>query len=179
MDVTLVTSNAELDDLTDADYREIFEELRQGAGLRAFVDKIESAYSHATWGKYERRDLKLNRDMQNELRQAIGKQRRALTVIEAMHNVDGNAEVFQVGDDPTVHRVVKLATRLAVDISSNGTVSVRDHVETHVTTVTRSHRAKRDRRHRLTVSVDNYTWLQSHGITADEAIRRLRGGDHE
>lgn len=176
MDVTLVTANAEVDDLTDADYREIFEELRQGAGLRAFVDKIESAYSHATWGKWERGDLRINREMQNELRQAIGKQRRSLTVLESMHNVDPNAQVWQVGDDPTVHRVIKLATALPVDISSNGTVSVRDHVETHVTTVTRRHRGNEKPRHRLTVSVENYAWLQQHGMTADEAIAKLRGG---
>lgn len=176
MDVTLVTANAEVDDLSDSDYREIFEELRQGAGLRVFVDKIESAYSHATWGKWEKGDLRLNREMQNELRQAIGKQRRALTVLESMHNVDGNAEVWQVGSDATVHRVVKLATVRPVNISSNGTVSVRDHVETHVTTVTRRYRGNEKRRHRLTVSPANFAWLQDQGITADEAIAKLRGG---
>ena len=176
MDVTLVTANAEVDDLGESDYREIFEELRQGKGLRTFVDEIGSAYSHATWGKYERGDLRLNRDMQNELRQAIGKHRRALTIIEAMQDVDPNAEVWQVGDDPAVHRVVKLATRRPVDISSNGTVSVRDHQETHVTTVTRSHRANRDRRHRLTVTVENFEWLQAQGLTVNDAIAKLRGG---
>lgn len=176
MDVTLVTSNAELDDLTDDDYREIYEELSQGISLRAFVDKIGSDYSHTRWGKWKNRELGISREMQNELRVALGKLRRPITVIESMANVDPNAEVWQVGDDPAVHRVVKLATRLPVDISSNGTVSVRDHQETHVTTVTRRYRGNERRRHRLTVSPTNFAWLQDQGITADQAIQKLRGG---
>lgn len=58
--VTLVTRAARAaDELSDADYRDIYDELRQQHSLRQFVEIIHTQYSIAWWSKYERNDAAL------------------------------------------------------------------------------------------------------------------------
>lgn len=88
------TANAmKPDDLSDEDYRTIFEELRQGFSLRGFVKRIESSLSHAQWDKYEKGEALLSRTMKSELRRAVKLPPLPLTVLEAVADVDPDATV--------------------------------------------------------------------------------------
>ena len=79
--VTLVTHTARAaDNLTDAEYRDIYDELRQQHSLRQFVQITHTAYSIAWWSKYEHDSIALTRQARNELRAAVGLQPLPLTV---------------------------------------------------------------------------------------------------
>lgn len=133
--VTVVTANAGQDGLTDADYREIYDEVRgfdaatgkYAVSLDEFVALVGSAYSKAAWSKYHRGELGLNRVMRSELRRAVGLPVLPLTVGEAVAGVDEDATVVRVGDAAggadLVRRVVLLAGSEPVTVSWNGTVS--------------------------------------------------------
>lgn len=144
--VTLVTANATQDDeprnrgYTDeaAMYREIYAELRQNLSLDKFVDMLGSQYSKAYWSKYERGVTEVTRQAKNELRRAVGMPELVPTVTEAMADVGADAEVWRIGDNETVHRVVKIATYEKVTLELNGIVEVRNQAESPVTTVTSS-----------------------------------------
>lgn len=131
--VTTLTKDAERDSLSESDYRDIYEELRNFVpaenrylvSLDEFVLLISSQYSKAAWSKYHRSELKLNRVMRNELRAAF----RHLhplppTVIEAVAAADPNAEVVQVGSDLPARRVILVATAAALTLRVNGSVAV-------------------------------------------------------
>ena len=68
----IVTENASHDDLSEQEYREIFDELREQLSLTQFVGYIRCEYSRALWSKYERCLCDLNRTQRNELRRAGG-----------------------------------------------------------------------------------------------------------
>ena len=53
MNVTLVTANAAADELSADDYREMFDELKQGHSLSQLVALIGSQFSRALWNQYE------------------------------------------------------------------------------------------------------------------------------
>lgn len=95
--VALVTSHAD-DNLTDADYRDIYGELRVGISLDAFVARIHSSYSKAYWSKWSRNpDLALTRQARNELRSGVNLPVLPATVAEAVDQTDPNATVYRVG----------------------------------------------------------------------------------
>lgn len=97
--VTQVTANAEsADELSEADYRDIFREIREKMSLREFVEVIESQYSIAWWGKYEHEKVTLTRTGKGELRRAVKLAKLPLTVTEVTAAVDPDARVWQVGD---------------------------------------------------------------------------------
>jgi len=97
--VTLVTKDATLDNLSTADYRDIFTELRQNLSLDKLIGVMGSSYSKATWSKYERQELELNRTMRSELRRAVNLPALPETVTEAVNNrTSPDAEVWTVGD---------------------------------------------------------------------------------
>lgn len=128
--VTLVTKNG-ADEVciagyndADAMYREIYTELRENMSLDKFVATIESEYSKAWWSKYERGVTEITRQAKQELRRAVGLEPLVPTVTESLANVDPNAEVWQVGDNPIVKRLIKIATDAHVRIDSNGRISV-------------------------------------------------------
>lgn len=96
--VTLVTANAEsADKLGEADYMDIFREIREKMSLRKFVEVIGSQYSIAWWGKYENGGVTLTRTGKGELRRAVGLAALPLTVTEVTGEVDPDATVWQVG----------------------------------------------------------------------------------
>lgn len=128
--VTLVTKNG-ADEVciagyndADAMYREIYTELRENMSLDKFVATIESEYSKAWWSKYERGVTEITRQAKQELRRAVGLEPLVPTVTESLANVDSNAEVWQVGDNPIVKRLIKIATDAHVRIDSNGQIAV-------------------------------------------------------
>lgn len=120
--VTIVTTRAETADrLTDADYHDIYQEVRghdpqTGAyriSLRSLVDLIrarlpgQETLSIGYWSKYHTGQLaELNRRARNELRALVGYDPLPPTVAEACATggpaapVDPDATVYQVGQAP-------------------------------------------------------------------------------
>ena len=101
-----LTKNASRDEYTDDDYMEMYLELRAGKGLRPFVVMLESAYTAATWSKYERGLSAINRTMRQELRRAVGLPELMPTVTEAIAHVSPDAEVVSVTDAETPDRLI-------------------------------------------------------------------------
>ena len=64
MNVTLVTANADADELSADDYREMFDELKQGHSLSQLVALIGSQFSRALWNQYERGETAVTPDAQ-------------------------------------------------------------------------------------------------------------------
>jgi hypothetical protein len=128
--VTVVTAGAGQDALSDADYREIYAEVRgfdeasgkYAVSLDEFVGLIGSVYSKAAWSKYHRDEMPLNRVMRGELRRAVGLPVLPPTVGEAVAGVDADATVVQVGDDDLVRRVVLVGGDAPVTVHWNGDV---------------------------------------------------------
>lgn len=71
-----VMVEAATDNLSDKDYRDIFEDLREGRTLRGFATMMQSlvpdGVSHAAWDKYEKNPETLTVRMKAELRKAMG-----------------------------------------------------------------------------------------------------------
>ena len=112
--VTLVTRDASLDNLSVADYRDIYDELRArdaatgayGVSLDKFVTLVTSAYSKAQWSKYHNGETALTRTMRNELRRAVGLPLLPPTVAEAAAAASPDAAVWQVGTGPAEHVIM-------------------------------------------------------------------------
>lgn len=130
-----ITRNAEVDDLTDDDYREIYQELRQfdaetgkyAVSLDKFIAMVGSGDSKATWNKYDSGERGLSRSRKNELRRAVGKPLLPPTVLDAVWaHTSGNAQVVKVGDERTAERVILLATVEPVTIHANGSINLLD-----------------------------------------------------
>lgn len=111
---TLTSRAASADTLADADYRDIYQEVRgydQATGqyrlsLRGFTALIQARFpgeeclSIAYWSKYHNNLTALSRRARNELRALVGLPGLPPTVAEATADVDPDATVYQVGDDP-------------------------------------------------------------------------------
>lgn len=131
MPVTLLTRDATLDDLSAADYRDIYDEVRlrdpvTGAytvSLDKFVTLVTSAYSKAQWSKYHNGETTLTRTMRNELRVAVGLPPLPPTVAEATAAASPDAAVWQVGRGPAEH-VIMVTTPEPLTLHVNGAVSV-------------------------------------------------------
>lgn len=126
--VTILTSQAaSSDQLTDGDYRDIYDELRQKCPLRQFAETIHSAVSFAWWNKYERGEAVLNRERRNELRAAVGFPALPATVAEACATVDPDATVYQVGVAPA-DRLILIGADAhdPIDLHINGNLAVID-----------------------------------------------------
>ena len=121
MTVTLLTKDATLDDLSAGDYREIYEELKQGKSLGAVVDLLQSEYSRAMWHQYEKGERALNRTMRNELRMALKKPPLPLTIAEATAQASPDAAVWRVGDGVPEHVIMVSDTPVTLHV--NGAVT--------------------------------------------------------
>ena len=111
------------DNLTPADYREIFDELRANRSLRALVETAGAAESRiAYWSRYQRKPAAVP-DLagRNELRRLVG-----LPELEPVAGdvvvtaADPAAAVWRVGDDGPADRVILLATPGPVTLHVNG-----------------------------------------------------------
>ena len=150
----LLTISAELaEDLTDADYRCIYTELREKCSLRAFTEFIGSAMSHAWWGRYENYLVQLNHERRNELRRAVGLPELPWTVAQALGNVSPNAAVWALGEQPAA-RVVLVGADAPQRITMhlNGDVTVIEDV--HVIGLTR----RKTHKVHKTVNLSLATW---------------------
>jgi len=173
--VTIVTANATQDPVTPDLYRQILADLRaQGMTYRQLADAL--GFSAAMWRFWERGERPLSREAMQALREFTDEfPAMPPTVAEVVAGmVHPDATVYMVGDLPTgdlVRRVLLLAQGGKVSVSANGTITAMAGHEA-VTPVTQPR--PMDRRHRLTVSKANYEWLRTAGISADQAIERMK-----
>lgn len=138
------------DDLTAADYRDIFEELRSGRSLRELVSEAGAAQGRiAYWSRYQRNpDAVPDLDGRNELRRLVGLPELAPPAGDVVTAaVDPAAAVWQVGDDGPADRVILLATPGPVTLHVNGTgPQVVDAGESALYTDVQAPRGRRPRK---------------------------------
>lgn len=186
--VTLVTADAEsAEELSDRDYREIYDELRSKMTLRVFVKFIKSQVSFAWWSKFERGEAKLDRERRAELRRIVGLAALPRAVTEVTAAVDPNARVWQVGNGQP-DRVVLVGRELhePVLLRLNGNLQVVAEAEGRdlgddaaVTAVTGARRARTYKG----LSVRRETWERLNsarlraGLSWDEFLGRWEVGD--
>lgn len=137
------------DDLTAADYRDIFEELRSGRSLRELVSEAGAAQGRiAYWSRYQRNpDAVPDLDGRNELRRLVGLPELAPPAGDVVTAaVDPAAAVWQVGAG-AADRVVLLATPGPVTLHVNGTgPQVVDAGESALYTDVQAPRGRRPRK---------------------------------
>jgi hypothetical protein len=125
--ITLVTALAQAADLSDAEYRQIYERVATGRSLRNIELALHSKVCHAWWGQYASGAKTLNRDRKNELRVWDGlpllPPTPAETVAAAAHP---DAAVYQVGSDIASRVVLIGADVPAVNLRINGNCTVID-----------------------------------------------------
>lgn len=110
--VTTVTTRAHsADQLTEQDYRDIYDEVRgrdpatgdYSIALRVFVRLIaerlpgQEVLSIGYWSKYHNGEITLNRRARQELRALVGLPALPPTVQDATATIDPDATVYQVG----------------------------------------------------------------------------------
>lgn len=96
--VTLVTALSQARDLSDDDYRRIFDEQLALAGsLRRLEVRLGSAVTFGWWAKYNDGRATLDHARRNELRAAAGLPLLPPTVAEALAAVHPDAAVYHVG----------------------------------------------------------------------------------
>ncbi len=149
--VTVVTQNATHDSMTDADYSEVFAELREQHSLAQLCTLLRSKFSRAQWNKYERGETALSRTMRNELRAAVGLPVLPPTLDEVAATVNPDALVVKVGSEAP-HSVILVGIAESLTIGVNGCITAlytTEPLEAPVTSVTR---ALRKRYHRPVAS---------------------------
>jgi len=163
------------DNLTPADYREIFDELRANRSLRALVETAGAAESRiAYWSRYQRKPAAVP-DLagKNELRRLVGLPELdpPAGAVAAVH-VDPAAAVWQVGDG-AADRVVLLATPgpLTIHVNGNGP-QVVDSRDNALYTDVHSPRSAQKRKAYLTVRlpVEWRSELKSRGLTVRQIV---------
>lgn len=116
------------DDLTDAQYREIYEELRARGvfSLRQFMARIGSQVSPSWWSQYESYAKQLGRRQKNELRRAVGLPELAPAVAEACALAGEEAEVWYLGQgaEPAARVLLCAPDLTGVTVRLNGSVSI-------------------------------------------------------
>lgn len=152
--VVEVTRAAGADSLTDAEYHEIFEELRGKHSLREFALLSQTRYSIAWWSKIERGAM-LTRDARNDLRRAVGLAPLPPTVAQATARADPGAVVYQVGAAQASH-IILVGHPTPLTLRLNGKLDASEGfgglaLQSHVTEVTRP-------RNRRAISVPCELW---------------------
>lgn len=119
------------DNLTAAQYREIYDEIRKAYSLRQFMTRIGSQVSPSWWSQYESGAKQLGQRQKNDLRRAVGLPELAPAVAEACALASEEAEVWYLGQgaEPAA-RVLLCAPGLSgVTVRLNGSVSVVEDAE--------------------------------------------------
>ena len=96
----LLTRNANQDNLSDADYRDMYDELRTRLSYNQLASELGVVSGNA-WRKYELGELALSRAMRNALRRYMGEPELPAPVVDAVEgNVDPDAAVYKRCDGP-------------------------------------------------------------------------------
>jgi len=163
------------DELTPADYREIFDELRANRSLRALVETAGAAEGRiAYWSRYGRNpDAAPDLEGRNELRRLVGLPELAPPAGDVVTAaVDPAAAVWQVGAG-AADRVVLLATPgpLTIHVNGNGP-QVVDSRDNALYTDVHSPRSAQKRKAYLTVRlpVEWRSELKSRGLTVRQIV---------
>jgi len=93
-----LTMNANLDDMTDEEYRALYDAVSAGKKDREFARLVGTPPGHATWSGYRRGNLRLSRVMKQKLRAEGDRQELPPTIGEIVESrVDPNAAVYELG----------------------------------------------------------------------------------
>jgi len=140
----LITQNATTDNLSEQDYKDIFEELRSTITLRQFISLSGSSLSPARWSQWAGGSRPLSREMKKDLRRAVNLDGLPPTIEEAISSVHPDAAVAQIGEDK-VHRVllIGLPGPVTVHWNGNGPQAHQNAPRTVVTGVTATKPARR------------------------------------
>lgn len=110
-----------VDDLTDADYRDIYDELRTGHTLRQIIAMAGSGLSASWWSQYEAGAKTLTPRARNDLRRAVGLSELPLPPADLLAAaVHPDAAIARVGDGDQAGRVILLATDAPVTVCWSG-----------------------------------------------------------
>lgn len=181
--VTLVTALSQAADLSDAEYRQIYDQVADGRSLRNIELALQSAVTYGWWGKYAIGEKTLDLDRKNELRVWAGlpplPPTPAAVVAAAAHP---DAAVYYVGTtvgEQIATRVVMIGADVpAVNLQINGNCTVIAPplpYTPHVTGITGHSR----RAPRKSVHLSPNTWNRLNGIrlnsglTWDELLAQL------
>lgn len=168
----ITTAALRHDNLSDDDYRDIYQEIRAydevtgkyAVSLDAFVGLISSDFSKAQWSKYHRGLVDITDDMRNELRRAVGLPALGSSIGDAVAAYTrDDATVTGVGDQQAKH-VVLVGCEYPIALTVNGEVTAR-----RVTSVTRPKR-KRKRYVRPVASVEQEERRKALGVNWKEVI---------
>jgi len=109
------------DDLSTADYREIYDELLGAHSLRQFCALVgESEGRIAWWSKYGRGLADLGLPERNVLRRAIGLPELPASVGAIVAEIDADAEVWRIGESTPARRVLLISQAEPVTVFVNG-----------------------------------------------------------
>lgn len=163
------------DNLTASDYRDMFEELREGRSLRELVSEAGAAEGRiAYWSRYGRNPAAVpDLDGKNELRRLVGLPELAPLAGDVVTAAaDPAAAVWQVGAG-AADRVVLLATPgpLTIHVNGNGP-QVVDSRDNALYTDVHSPRSAQKRKAYLTVRlpVEWRSELKSRGLTVRQIV---------
>lgn len=163
------------DNLTASDYRDMFEELREGRSLRELVSEAGAAEGRiAYWSRYGRNpDAAPDLEGRNELRRLVGLPELAPPAGDVVTAaVDPAAAVWQVGAG-AADRVVLLATPgpLTIHVNGNGP-QVVDSRDNALYTDVHSPRSAQKRKAYLAVRlpVEWRSELKSRGLTVRQIV---------
>ncbi len=124
--VTAVTTPAlRADELTEQDYRDIYDELREHLSLSEFITRAGSTVSKGWWSQYEHGIKPLTLERRNELRAAVGLRILPPYPADAAGAVTDDATVYRIGDG-LADRVILLTPEMAtpLNLRVNGDVRV-------------------------------------------------------
>jgi hypothetical protein len=180
--VTLVTALAQAADLSDLEYRQIYDDVADGRSLRNIELALRSAVSYAWWGKYASGEKTLDLDRKNELRVWAGLPPLPPTPGAAVAaGAHPDAAVYQVGDQIATRVVMIGADVPAVNLQVNGNCTAIPPQPSalsythHVTGVTGP--SRRSPRKSIHLSIAAWNRLNAarlrSGLTWDEFLARL------
>jgi hypothetical protein len=173
--VALLTALAATADLSDGEYRQIYDHVAQGRSLRNIALALRSNVTFGWWAQYASGERHLDRDRKNELRVWAGLPPLPPTPVEAVAAAaHPDAAVYQVGAD-IANRIVLIGSDVpAVNLTVNGNCAALPYTP-HVTSVT-GHSGRSPRK---TIHLSPETWKclsaarESSGLTWDEFLARL------
>ena len=123
--VSLVTALAEAGDLSDFEYRQIYDRVADNRSLRNIELALRSGVTFGWWAKYAAGEKTLDRARKNELRAWAGLPQLPPSVGEAVAaGVHPDAAVYQVGAQPASRVVLVGADVPAVSLRLNGACTV-------------------------------------------------------